>query len=506
MKKIIFLTFTLLFVTCAFKPAFANNIVVDNVLLVDQNADDDEYDIQFDISWNNSWRIAGAPSATANWDAAWVFAKYSVYSGGSYSDWVHCTLLNTSDAPAGSRIDFGATEGVYKGAFVYRSSAGTGSVSWENAEIRWDYGADGVADDALVEVMLFAIEMVYIPRCAFAVGDTDNDRTNCFYEGGTANELQITSEAAITVADTAGNIYYDVDGLGAGDQAGPIPAAFPKGFNDFYIMKYEISQEQYADFLNMLTAVQAANRYPNRNGANRHTISGTHPNYSASAPDRACNFLIWSHFAAYIDWAGLRPFTELEFEKAARGGQAAVDDEYAWGNTNLYNTQYVIDNDGEANATIQNQPAATGNASWQLTDRGVINGPLRCGILAQSATSRQESGAGYYGAMELTGNVRERIVTVGNATGRGFNGTHGDGTLTTVAGSEGNATNTDWPGIDAVPANGVTGLTGCGSRGGGFGDSPPHLSTADRSTGVWNAFQDIINSRETGGRAARTAP
>ncbi len=97
-----FLFFCLWFMACGLEPVFANNIAVENVSLVDKDT--------------------GAPSATANWDAAWVFAKYSVYSGGSWSNWAHCTFLNTGYvAPSGSQMSFGATSSVYKGAFIYRS-------------------------------------------------------------------------------------------------------------------------------------------------------------------------------------------------------------------------------------------------------------------------------------------------------------------------------------------------------------------------------------------------
>ncbi len=39
-----------------------------------------------------------------------------------------------------------------------------------------------------------------------------------------------------------------------------LPAAFPKGYAAFYIMKYEISQEQYVGFLNKLTQTQQTAR------------------------------------------------------------------------------------------------------------------------------------------------------------------------------------------------------------------------------------------------------
>lgn len=109
---------------------FANSIALTNVSLVDQDTTNNTYDIQFDVAWDNSWYISGAPSATANWDAAWVFAKYSTYSGGSWSDWAHCTLLNTgSTAPTGSQMSFGDTSAAFTKAHL--------SIALQPAQAQW---------------------------------------------------------------------------------------------------------------------------------------------------------------------------------------------------------------------------------------------------------------------------------------------------------------------------------------------------------------------------------
>ena len=44
-----------------------------------------------------------------------------------------------------------------------------------------------------------------------------------------------------------------------------------------------------------------------------------------------CNFLSWMDLAAYLDWAALRPMTELEFEKICRGPNPPIAGEYVWG-------------------------------------------------------------------------------------------------------------------------------------------------------------------------------
>lgn len=51
-------------------PVVANNLQVQNAVLINQNTTSDHTHVQFDISWDNSWRDI------VNWDAAWVFVKY----------------------------------------------------------------------------------------------------------------------------------------------------------------------------------------------------------------------------------------------------------------------------------------------------------------------------------------------------------------------------------------------------------------------------------------------
>ena len=281
----------LFFLAVTPKASFANNIAVENVSLVDKDTTNDTYDIQFDIAWDNSWFITGAPSATANWDAAWVFAKFSksTDNGATWSDWAHCTLVNTGyTAPAGSQMSFGITGTAYKGVFIYRSSAGSGSVDWNDAEIRWAYGTDGVGDTDTVKVKVFAIEMAYIPSCNFYVGDGTN-RT-----GGSNSHFFDAADAAdprdpVLITSTQPYISNVSDGTGtAGDitwvnestYAGNLPASrtqlgasYPTGYNAFYIMKYEISQGQYKEFLNTLTRTQQNNRTASQT-ANYYVMSG----------------------------------------------------------------------------------------------------------------------------------------------------------------------------------------------------------------------------------------
>ncbi len=160
---------------------------------------------------------------------------------------------------------------------------------------------------------------------------------------------------------------------------GTLPEAFPKGFKAFYIMKYELTQEAYADFLNTLNQgqqdgriqgtlanigvsgsiwngsgngvahlrnyVEVSQRAPtvtfgvdaNNNNVWNETITVEKPlgtemdscQLSVDGQDLAMNLVSMYDLLAYADFAGLRPMTELEYEKACRGDRPVVNDEYA---------------------------------------------------------------------------------------------------------------------------------------------------------------------------------
>ena len=481
MKKLIY-GFVIFSAVALTRPCLANNIQVGTPTITGVNTTSDYALVQFDLSWNNSFRD------DINWDAAWVFVKYKVTGG----DWQHAYLNTTAGnhtLPAGYTCTVGETGGNGMGVFVFRNANGSGNTSLSSVQLRWEYGANGVADDAVFIAKVFAVEMVYVPTGDFAAGSGGSE-TSCF------TLTTINTGDATTAPTGTGGFSGSAKGGYPTGQTAPANTSWPNGYSAFYCMKYEISQGQYADFLNTLTTTQDGLRFPGDNGNFRHTIGGSAGSRSAGVPDRACNYLSWMDGAAYADWSGLRPMTELEFEKTCRGTLAPVANEYAWGNTNIAGSAYTLSNDGMPNATVTNAASEpTGNASYSTTD-GSINGPLRCGIFAAGSTSRSEAGAGYYGIMEMSGNLWERPVTIANTEGRTFTGTQGNGALST----NGNATNTDWPGYSGGE---VSDAVGAGFRGGDWVNDASLERVSDRNiAGFTNSTRNI----NYGFRCVRSAP
>jgi formylglycine-generating enzyme required for sulfatase activity len=475
----------------------ANNIAVTNVTLNGQNTDTQVTEVGFDLSWENSWRISVGP---ANWDAAWVFVKFRVNG----NNWQHATIIGGIPS-GGAAIDVTADN---VGAFIYRSGDGSGDVSFSDLRLQWDYGTDGVGDNAVVDVQVFAIEMVYVPEGAFQLGvrrtvlNSSTEEIGHFYTAGSIPLLgvfpyDVTSEDAIVVGTNQGQLYYAVNQGDPGDQLGPIPATFPKGFAAFYCQKYETSQDQWVSFFNTLTPTQKTNLdITGPDGKNtddeatRNAVSWPDAGSATTTlPNVPVNFVRNEFIFAYLDWAGLRPMTETEYEKSCRGTLPSVIGGFAWGTSNIHGEDYELAGAGTENELISNPGSGTGNANYGEAN-GTPNGPLRCGIFAASAgvSNREETGGSYYGIMELTGNVYERAISVGNPEGRAFTGNHGDGEIP----GTGRHNVAGWPADNA----------GVGYRGGSYPNAAQFLLVSDRNDGA-NTFAGT-NGR-IGFRGVRTA-
>lgn len=450
---------------CLFSLAKANNIQVANVSLNNWNNAQNYVDVEFDISWNNSWKTNFGP---ANHDAAWVFIKYRKNTG----PWQHAWLSPMGfTAPNGSTIELDSVNP--KGAMIYRTTNGSGISLFQNVRLRWNYTADTssiVSNTDVIDIKVFAIEMVYVPQGNFYAGDGRVPTSwNNFKDGSSNNPYHITSENPINISSATGDLYYDANTTFDGDQTGTLDAEFPKGYDGFYCMKYEVSEKQYVEFFNTLTIAQKISRNitdstsKNLNGIkDRNTVTwaGGSNNAVTTAPNRAMSYIRWPDMAAYLWWSGLRPMTELEYEKACRGPITPVPKEFAWGTTNYNSNAYAISNDGTANATITNMSTTAGNI-------GIYNsvnprGPLRCGIFASSSinNTREETGATYYGIMEMSGNLEELCITVGGPEGRDFEGIEGNGKLDA---------NGDHPiTLNYWPSNLFISQSGLAKRGGGF--------------------------------------
>jgi hypothetical protein len=203
--------------------------------------------------------------------------------------------------------------------------------------------------------------------------------------------------------------------------------------------------------------------------------------WRAQAPHRPCNFVSWDDTSALFDWLGLRPMTEFEFEKAARGPQRPVPADYPWGTASSAALLRVVQPSRDL--------AHAGADSERVLDEA----------------TKVELGASFYWVLDLAGSVWERVVSAGHSAGRAFVGSHGDGVLD----EHGRATNADWP---RTAPDGTT-APGVGFRGGAeyfkpaTPDNPtnPHSPVAMRTYAGWGGAERYKTYSARGCRIAPAA-
>lgn len=468
---------SILIVTLIFNVQFclANGLLITETSLENFNESEGLVDVKFRISWGNSWRIDSGPS---NWDAAWIFIKYRSNNG----PWQHATL---NAASATNYTIFLSDDQL--GAFLHRAGNGSGNNVSQNTLLSWDIGNDGVSINDTIEVKVFGIEMVYVPESAFWIGTNGGAEVDRF------SSQFILSENEITV-------NYGTSSSFAGDGIGLLPEAFPKGFNAFYCMKYEISEEQYIAFFNTLTPSQKIQNdltgsvcKNSDDEIDGNTISwlGIGTEATSNTPERACSFMTGIQFARYLDWAALRPMTELEFEKATRGPGLPNDEAYAWGTSTIISSPYSIINSNLSFSSISGIMTNEGRAAYNLSSINYPR-PVRCGLfsnlpLGGIPRTREQSGSSYYGIMELSGNLAELVISIGNTESRTYNGEHGDGAVGTQS--------------SFIQNNLLTRSV----RGGSWIDEANLLRISDRTYGGGGALIASQGQNYIGGRGVRTA-
>jgi len=410
--------------------ALRAHVAITNVIVAPRDAK--IATIRFDISWHGvSWERDCAFRNEVSHTAAWVFFKAKLEGA---TKWQHVKLAadkvlnpNGYGQDEGRPLEFVVPDGEegFTGMFVRlaRFSA-PGPMDARGVTAFWDIRDNGV-DLSRLEIQGFGVLMAYVAEGPFCLGSGGLEQNGfCRYTDGSQQTLpyRVTNAGAIPTGRQNGKLWARDSGpFLASDAAlpdgGEIPAAFPNGYRAFYCMKYPISNVQYADFLNTLTAKEAEERCISE-GIER---VGTPPNvtYTGNPNEtRGGAFgghgLSWADGAAWAAWAGLRPMTELELEKAVRGPREPVPDE-------------------------------VGPSYWGLS-------PF--------ATGAWHSGKGGQG---------ERAVTAGNAKGLAFKGTHGRGTPALPA---------DWPQADAVGAGARCGGGGVGGE--GFADQHQRHRVSDR--------------------------
>jgi formylglycine-generating enzyme required for sulfatase activity len=435
--------------------------------------------------------------------------KYKIKNS---NEWKHSTISNNNISTGGignnAVLEASADR---RGYFFYRAQNGEGTFDSKQVEIVWDYGSDNIQSENIDKVWVFAVEVVKIPTGNYYLGDGAS--IGRFHSGNNSGLAYLVTSPTIQFGNSVGSCLADntqatLPGGGLAPApwdnfSGTLSSQFPNGYNSFWIMKNEVTMGQYCDFLNTLTSTQANNLLTNSsematNGAAcnpcRFNIQ-TGTSYTTSSPSRAMNWLQWQDGLAFSDWAGLRPMTELEFEKANRGNLNPIPMEYSWGSTYIKPITSINGGDGSGTETANPTDANTHYSGFGNPGIGIVRGPVKVGLFDNNAT-RELKGQSYYGVNDLSGNVVEMCITVGNTNGRSFIANHGDGSLE----SNGNANVPGWPNTTLSTAQIPNG--GWGFRGGDFWNPELDLRVSARNVATFSGARRLFG---LGFRAVRSS-
>ena len=444
----------------------ANNVEMNNVSII--NNGPGKITVKFDLSWENSWRINIGP---ANHDGVWVFFKYRTSDG----KWAHINLTGANNSIP-SNFSIFQNSGTNKvGAMIHRSASnmGTGNVSIANIQL----GVNNTLPYD-IDVRGFALEMVYAPappyRPFFGDGDGTNESTNALhYVDNTATTNGVFPMKCDPNSMDDGKLENDGIYVFSNDTiqfTNPIGSLVPfPTMKAVWCMKYELSQAGYRDFLNTLDATQQATRTETAPTSARGSSAYTSPvgnyividtpataskaavyscnrngnavhNEDGDGEWDACAYIKWTDLAAFLDWSGLAPMSELQYERLARGVSSAgpnpaILGEYAWGDTTITNGTYTLTGVGSANELASNASTTLGNANYGGTFFSAVT--LRNGIFATANSNRRTSGASYYGIMEMSGNINEYTISLGTNAGRSCGYVpNGDGNISALGNAQ----------------------------------------------------------------------
>ena len=471
-----------------------------------------EYDI---IGTNSNFSYSGNGSESAASHANRAADRYNqgVYTSSSRHDWCGTVFPSywTVDFKSSRRILYFGVSGIF-GSMYNAGPSGTWYLEGSADNKTWDdlwHGGPEYWSESSESYPVQQVLRVARP------GDYRyyRIRVDAARNAGVWNNIRISN---VSMTDTDLSAVYTsgpvlMDGLSL-----PLPSSYPSGVRGFYAMKYELTQEQYVSFLNQLPRPAQyertiggyldklsegdyvfgadRSRASHRNGIVLHerTVNNGLPYVFACDLNRSdlanglsdgqslsCNYLSVGDLLSYAEWSGLRPLSELEYEKMCRGYYPGLPlgGEYAWEGTSSVKLSGISGGGTE-------RESVNGSGDNVNVDNA-LGGPVRAGLFVRG-DDRHTTGISFWGISDLSGNVSE-IYCNAEVYGRQLKrGVHGSGEV--EENGDAKVVETDWPRV--VSAYGV--------RGGDFQSPLSCLSVSDRSMAV-DYFSDFSDRKATVG-------
>jgi formylglycine-generating enzyme required for sulfatase activity len=471
--------FSLVLLSFLYFGANAHGVDVSNVSVTGN-------DITFDISWKNSWNSYANtnPNYPKNRSGIWVFLKVQ---NDVTNEWSHQKVSNVAadhsnpyaPPPALPITIYPSTDGI--GVMLHHFSQISSFASF-SARVKLKMDAVPIGN---LNFKVFAIEMVEASQGAYQIGD------------GRTNYLRLDT---FTVSSPGGVLNPGIPAnellhlySSAGLSHPGICCNYPIGFWKTNVMRYECSNEQYVEFLNTLTYDQQraltdippdasanSSAFQSHLAYNNNIIKIKVPGISNAQPavyacdyngnniydengdgqNQAFGIASVRRALSYLDWSGLRPMSELEYEKFTRGSDLAgnaiprIIHEYAWGTDSVVGIRLGdASNIGQDNERYSG-PSALGRAVCAANAVSNISpiGPMRVGQLSGPATGREASGASFYGIMDMSGNVAELCYSVFYSDKTLDRSDYGDGIISNNTADVGEHNVSNWPSSQADSA------------------------------------------------------
>lgn len=377
-------------------------------------------DVFVQVSWENHWKT------DINNDAAWVFIK----ERRNATDYAHIKIKSVECAAQTTNCIV-ATNGA---GFILEPNLN--SIGNINLQARVTFDLPKGESLPVSSLVSYAIEMVRIPAGEFELGDTASLGT--FYRGNDINQTYTVTDMPISIGSrgdklNSKRVRLRQDGISYpflwDNPHETLPYTYPTGYMPFYIMKYELNQGDYVDFLNTLPRADARTKLPtsymlSRTGRYGFNIHESRTGFFTRSPNIPIGWVSWMDILAYLDWSGMRPMTELEYEKAARGSRKPVPKGFPWGTATAETISGSVSNTG-IEILRQGGNANFNGAVGAVVSQGINEETIR----QQFLDNRSTSGVSYYYVFELAGSLEEPVITLGTRLGRAYTAEHGDGTI-----------------------------------------------------------------------------
>jgi hypothetical protein len=351
-----------------------NNLAITNVTLSNSSVSTSSTAVvSFVITENNTLSSVTANGASYN-TADWIFIKFST-QGGGVGTWNHALLAPGGTVSSSATLTLGSDS---MGAWLDHSA--TGSQMSATVNLNMATFANRIGWNSVM-IQVYAVAMVHIPTGSFVYNESNLGGTTSNNYNGTAGPQTVASAANIPASAAAG---------------------WPNGYSSFYIMRYPISQGQYADFLNSVSATTATVHADTVFSNFGYSMSVNAGVYSTADRNLAMVRMSFFDLSAFLSWAALRPITEMEYERAGR--DVAPDARfYPWGSqAPTTPPNYWPPNEGGG-------PFAQNNMNFgNLSSQSILDvGRYMSSDVYRTAA---QTGVSPYGVADLSGNIATAVI------------------------------------------------------------------------------------------------